>query len=81
MTATRALEITKTGIRVEQQEGQATEIEADTVVLCVGARSDNALADRLRDMGIAFSIAGDAENIGMAFDAVHKGYAAGSRIE
>jgi 2,4-dienoyl-CoA reductase (NADPH2) len=81
MTATRALEITKTGIRVEQQEGHAAEIEADTVVLCVGARSDNALADRLRDMGIAFSIAGDAENIGMAFDAVHKGYAAGSRIE
>lgn len=81
LTATKALEITKTGIRVEQQEGQAREIPADTVVLCVGARPENSLEAVLKEKKISYSVAGDAENIGMAFDAVHKGYAAGKAIE
>ncbi len=81
LTATRALEITKTGIKIEEQAGQTREIPADTIVLCVGARPSNSLESLLKEKAIAHSVAGDAENIGMAFDAVHKGYAAGKAIE
>ncbi len=80
-TATRALEITKNGIRVEEEGGgQTEEIETDTVVLCVGARPNNALETLLKEKGIKHSVAGDAQNIGRAFEAVHKGYEAGSSI-
>jgi 2,4-dienoyl-CoA reductase (NADPH2) len=47
----------------------------------VGARPENSLEAVLKEKKISYSVAGDAENIGMAFDAVHKGYAAGKAIE
>ncbi len=78
-TATRAKEITPKGITVET-EGGVEEIEADTVVIAAGARSENALKGLLESRGIPFDVAGDAEKIGMAFDAVHQGFAVGMKI-
>jgi len=77
--ATKALEITKTGIKVEAA-GNVEEIPADTVVIAVGAKSDNALRTIIESKGIAYDVVGDANKIGMAFDAVHQGYAAGMKI-
>jgi 2,4-dienoyl-CoA reductase (NADPH2) len=77
--ATRALEITKSGIKVEAG-GKVEEIPADTVVLAVGARPENALKSVIESKGIPCDMAGDAEKIGMAFDAVHQGFAAGMKI-
>ncbi|MFP4649439.1 MAG: FAD-dependent oxidoreductase [Desulfobacterales bacterium] len=80
-TATKALEITENGIRVQKEGGgDEEEIPADTVVLCVGARPENALESFLREKSIPHSVAGDAEDIGRAFEAVHKGYSAGINI-
>lgn len=77
--ATRALEITPAGIRVEAG-GAAEEIKADTVVIAAGARSTNELQAVIEAKGIPCDVVGDAKNIGLAFDAVHQGFAAGMRI-
>jgi 2,4-dienoyl-CoA reductase (NADPH2) len=77
--ATRALEITKSGIKVEAG-GKIEEIPADSIVLAAGARSDNALQAIIASKGIPCEVAGDANKIGMAFDAVHQGFAAGMKI-
>ncbi|MFP4533902.1 MAG: FAD-dependent oxidoreductase [Desulfobacterales bacterium] len=77
--ATKALEITEKGIRIETGNGPE-EIPADTVVLSVGARSDNDLEQLIESRGIACTVAGDAGNVGMAFDAVHQGFRAGLNI-
>ena len=82
MPATRVLEITENGIKV-QAEGDgspAEEIAADSVVLCVGAKPNNALETLLKEKGIAHTVAGDAGDIGRAFEAVHSGYKAGIQI-
>lgn len=76
---TKALEITKTGIKVEAA-GAVEEIPADTIVIAVGAKSDNALRTIIESKGIPCDVVGDANKIGMAFDAVHQGYAAGMKI-
>ena len=78
-TATKALEITETGIRVEV-DGKSEEIPADTVVLAAGASSFNPLKEFLDKKGIPVQIVGDAGQVGLAFDAVHAGFAAGRNI-
>ncbi|MBS3731609.1 MAG: FAD-dependent oxidoreductase, partial [Desulfobacterales bacterium] len=82
MPATRVLEITENGIKVQAEGdgGPAEEIAADSVVLCVGAKPNNALETLLKEKGIAHTVAGDAEDIGRAFEAVHSGYKAGMQI-
>ncbi|MDZ7830151.1 MAG: FAD-dependent oxidoreductase [Desulfobacterales bacterium] len=77
--AAKALEITEKGIKIEAENG-AEEIPADTVVLSVGARSDNDLEQLIESRGIACTVAGDAGNVGMAFDAVHQGFRAGINV-
>jgi 2,4-dienoyl-CoA reductase (NADPH2) len=79
-TTTRALEITKTGIKVETDD-QAKEIPADTIVLAVGASPYNPLQEVLEKKGLPFQVAGDAGQVGLAFDAVHQGFAAGRKIQ
>jgi len=76
---TRAVEITSSAVKVETAKG-VEEIEADTVVLAAGAGSVADLASVIKEKGIPFDIVGDANQIGMAFDAVHQGYRAGMAI-
>jgi 2,4-dienoyl-CoA reductase (NADPH2) len=76
---TRALEITRSGVKVDRN-GATEEIPADTVVIAAGAQSYNPLQSVLEQKGIACKIAGDAEKVGTAFDAVHQGFMAGSEI-
>ncbi len=75
----KALEITSTGIKIEAPEG-TEEIPADTVVLAVGSRPINTLEEIITSKNIPCDVIGDAQNIGMAFDAVHQGYRAGRAI-
>ncbi|SMD08643.1 2,4-dienoyl-CoA reductase (NADPH2) [Desulfocicer vacuolatum DSM 3385] len=75
----KALEITPTGIKIETRDG-IEELPADTIVLAAGSRCENALVETIKARNIPFDVVGDAKSIGMAFDAVHKGYAAGMKI-
>ena len=76
---TKALEITVEGVRVEQ-DGEEALLRCDTVVLAAGALSHNPLQTLLEEKGIPCRVAGDAHRIGLAFDAVHQGFAAGRGI-
>ncbi len=78
-TGTRALEITPTGIKIETDQGVET-LEADTVVLAAGAKSQNSLAPMIEETSIPCTLVGDAKGIGMAFDAVHQGFEAAVAI-
>jgi 2,4-dienoyl-CoA reductase (NADPH2) len=77
--STKALEITSSGIKVETND-KIEEIPADTIVLAVGSRSSNPLSEILEKKGIPFKVAGDANKVAQAIDAVHQGFAAGREI-
>jgi 2,4-dienoyl-CoA reductase (NADPH2) len=76
---TKALEITENSVRVEM-DGKIEEIPADSVVLAVGATSHNPLQEILDQKSIPCTVVGDADMVGLAFDAVHSGFAAGRKI-
>jgi 2,4-dienoyl-CoA reductase (NADPH2) len=78
-TATKALQITADGVKVETN-GKVEEIPADTVALAAGAISYNPLQETLEQAGIPCKIVGDAQQVGLAFDAVHQGFAAGRSL-
>jgi 2,4-dienoyl-CoA reductase (NADPH2) len=48
--------------------------------MAVGSVSHNPLESLVKQAGIACEVAGDAARVGTAFDAVHQGFAAGSRV-
>jgi 2,4-dienoyl-CoA reductase (NADPH2) len=77
--ATKALEITDSGLRVDAAGG-VEEIVADSIVLGVGSASYNPLADFLADSEIPHQVVGDAAKVATAFEAVHQGFAAGRKI-
>ena len=77
--ASTALEISSGGVKIETGAG-VEEIQADTVVIAAGSKSTNELKAVIEGKGIPFDVVGDACTIGMAFDAVHQGYKAGSQI-
>ena len=79
-TTTRALEITESSVRVEKDD-QVEEIPADTVVLAIGASAYNPLEAICEEKGIQCRTVGDASEVGLAFGAVHQGFAAGRAIE
>ena len=57
-----------------------TDIDADTIVLATGSVSENALQKDLEQLGVPFTVTGDAKQIRLAFDAVHNGFEAGRNI-
>jgi len=78
-TGTKALEITDTYVKVQTGE-EVLEIPADSVVLAAGAAPVTELTELLEKKGIEFKVAGDANGIALAFDAVHQGFDAGRNI-
>lgn len=81
LTATRALEITPRGVRVQKADGAAEDLPADTVVLGVGSQPDNRLAEVLDRLGIPYAVAGDAGQVATALEAVHSGFQAGAALD
>ena len=77
--STKALEITEHGVLVEI-DGKTEKIQADSVVMAVGSKACNPLQEMVESMGIPCQVAGDAEKIALAFDAVHGGFAAGRNV-
>jgi 2,4-dienoyl-CoA reductase (NADPH2) len=79
-TSARVLEITPAGLKIET-DGVTEEIQADTIVLAIGAASHNPLEDVLKQKGIPCRVVGDARRPGWAFDAIHQGFDAGRTVE
>ena len=77
---TRALAITAEGVTVAGADGEKETLPADTVVLAAGSLSRCDLREAVEGLGIECRVVGDAAGIGLAFDAVHQGFAAGRAV-
>jgi len=80
MPATKAMEITPHGVLVETADGDQREIPGDTVVLGAGSQSYQPLGEILSKLDIPWTVAGDADQIATAFEAMHSGFAAGMEV-
>lgn len=79
MTNTRATEVTDKGLVVER-EGNETFLSADTVVMAAGAKSVNALYEKIKDRVPEVYLIGDARTPRKALEAVAEGFQAGRTI-
>ncbi|MBN1321524.1 MAG: FAD-dependent oxidoreductase [Thermoleophilia bacterium] len=76
-TGQRLEAVTDKGIRVVDRFGKRADIEADSVVLAAGFRSNRALIDGLTDVrGVQVFEAGDCVKPRKIFDAIHEGHLA-----
>jgi 2,4-dienoyl-CoA reductase (NADPH2) len=67
-------EIQERDIVYTNVEDQDIRIPADTVVLAMGSRSENSIADELKDLGVDIIVIGDANKVGKIGDAVEAGF-------
>ncbi len=56
------------------------ELKADTVVLAMGSRPNNTLAEQLKETGIDVRVIGDAKSVGLATKAIEEGFYLGREI-
>ncbi len=73
-TGLKCVEVTASGIKVVDKEGRQQSIEADTVVLAVGMRSNSETVDRLRDCVPDFYPIGDCVKPQRILEAMQGGY-------
>ena len=75
----KVVEITAEAVVVETENGRES-LAADTVVLALGARSEDALGDALEAAGIPVTRVGDAKKPRQILHAVHEGFEAARAI-
>ena len=75
-------EVIETGVVVHDDQDQEKTLEADTIVMAVGALPNNELAQELQQTGIEVLQAGDCaqERPRKLIDAIHEGYFAALKI-
>ncbi|RUP85678.1 NAD(P)/FAD-dependent oxidoreductase [Dermabacter sp. HSID17554] len=76
LTGHRLVEVNDSGA-VFEADGSSVNVEAETVVLAIGMRSENTLASELKDAGIDFRTAGDVSKVAKVAQAVATGYRVG----
>jgi 2,4-dienoyl-CoA reductase-like NADH-dependent reductase (Old Yellow Enzyme family)/NADPH-dependent 2,4-dienoyl-CoA reductase/sulfur reductase-like enzyme len=67
-------EVTDKGMMIVDQDGRQVFLEADTIVLAVGARSNDVLMHELKDKVKEIHSIGDAKEPRLIVDAVHEGF-------
>lgn len=75
----KVLAIEEGAVRYRQTDVEKME-RAAMIVTAMGARSDNALEDVLKDLAISFRTVGDAKSPRRILEAIHEGYKAGEEI-
>jgi 2-enoate reductase len=73
-------EFTAEGISVVDKKEKPKIIKADTIVLAIGAKSDNKLAGDLKNKVSELYVVGDCVNPRKVGEAIHEGFVAGWRI-
>lgn len=76
---TRLLEITDNSVIVETPEGKQS-IPADTVIMAVGAASQNNLYEDIKDKDIKVILIGDAKKARNLGNAVSEGFEAALKV-
>ena len=79
LTKTTAKEITDRGVLIDHR-GKEEFIEADTVVLALGAKPNRELAYQIKKLGIELHIVGDCADVRRLPEAVEEGYKAGLKV-
>lgn len=74
LTETKFLEITDNGITIADKDGKRSTLEADTVVLAMGLRSDEGLLDALRDTVPEVYTIGDCVEPRKVINAIWEGF-------
>ena len=80
MTNTKLEEVTQNGVVVSCPKKGCQKLEADTVILALGFRSQNDLYNALKAAGKEAYLVGDAVKPGKIFDAIHTAYRAGLKV-
>lgn len=80
MTNTRLEEVTEKGAVVSAGKKALVALEADTIILALGFRSQNDLYNELKAAGKETYLVGDAVKPGKIFDAIHTAYRAGLKV-
>ena len=73
-TSRKLTEIKENAIVVEDKSSVKSELEADSVVLSLGAKSDNTLYGELKKAGINAYLIGDGEKVGRIADATRSAF-------
>jgi 2,4-dienoyl-CoA reductase (NADPH2) len=78
MINTKVIEITDKSVKVEGKKEM--ELPADTVVLAIGTKPENKLAEELISAGFDVKVIGDAGKAGTVMEAVEQGFEAGRTL-
>ena len=73
-TSRKLIQIKENAIVVEDKKGNKSELRADYVVLSLGAKSDNALYNELKNAGVNAYLVGDGEKVGRIADATRSAF-------
>ena len=73
-TSRKLILIKENAIVVEDKKGNKSELRADYVVLSLGAKSDNALYNELKNSGVNAYLVGDGEKVGRIADATRSAF-------
>ena len=79
LTDLQVLEITPNGMRIRKGEEEQF-LEADTIVVAAGVRSNAALYEKLKERVRDVHLIGDAKKPRKTADAIHEGFLVGSRL-
>ena len=79
ITNARVVAVSKKGLEIEKEEGKK-HIPADSVVIATGARSENSLMNKIRDLVSEIYVIGDAKEPRNALEAIKEGFLTGLRI-
>ena len=81
MTETKVVGITEAGVKITDKKGNSSEVEADSVVVALGATADPELGDLLRGRVPSLYTIGDADHPGRKLiNAIHQGYYVGTLV-
>ncbi len=79
-TGTRLGEVRDGSVKVTGPDGTSYEIEGDTLVLALGAKSRAEIVDELKGLADEVHVVGDAVKPRIIYDAVHEGFEAAMEI-
>ena len=75
----KVLAIENDTVRYQQMDTEKVE-QAAMIITAMGARSENALEDVLKELAIPYRIVGDAKSPRRILEAIHEGHKAGEEI-
>jgi 2-enoate reductase len=73
-------EFTAEGLTATEKEGKQKTLKADTIILALGSKSENKLAEDLRGKASELYVVGDCVKPRKIWDAIHEGFVAGWRM-